>query len=244
MARERYLLDQEEEAINKADSIITANTPKAKWDNFWYYHKWHILIAVLAALVAAYFVYDVVSRVKPDYQVMLITENGYYTDATDALAKEMEKYGEDLNSDGKVVVQIVAAQVGSASATGAADPNVQAAGVVRLQADLSDGTSMLFLTDQASFQDTQEKLHVFSYLDGTTPAENATDYDRMRVSLKDCKKLSGLAQTVPNGMGDKLLNDLGLSIRAVQGTQLSKQQSKLDYYAASKKLLDKMTADK
>jgi hypothetical protein len=241
LARERYLLHEGEETIHQTEAEIQLKTPHDKWQNFWYYHKWHVLIGVFVFIVAAYMVHDLVSRTEPDYQVMLITQSTVSTDAVDALEQTMEKYGEDLNGDGTVSVQVSANVISNDSSS--EDPNERMAGVVHLQADLTEGTSILFLTDDQTFREQQKETQLFSYTDGTNPATGATDYDRMRVALKDCKAFAGLKTALPDGgEGQTLLNQLSVSLRVFQGTGLDKKQDKQEYYAANKKLFAKITA--
>lgn len=238
MARERYLLHAGEEKINEPGAEKKADNPKAKWQNFWYYHKLHVLIGAVVIALAVFLIHDMTSAVRPDYQVGLITQSSYPQEAVDALETELAKYGEDLNSDGKVVVQITPTAIaGDSSNVG--DPNVQMAGVVKLDADLSEGSSMIFLTDDASFQDQQKKQKLFAYLDGSMPEDNASDFAHMRIALKDCKKLSGLSTNSSYGA---VLDKLSLSMRVFKGTKLEDKKDKEQYFAASKKLFDKVTS--
>lgn len=236
MAREGYLHNAGEETINAPGAEIKIETPKGKWDNFWFYHKWHVIIAIAVAALIGFFIHDMLTVVHPDYQIGLITQAGYSSEATDRLEQELEKYGEDLNHDGKVVVQVNAYVV--AADPNSADPNMQMASVTKLTADLSDGMSMIFLTDDASFQNEQKSQQLFTYLDGTSPAANATDYDKMRVSLKDAAKLQSLKTSVSTGEGALMLNNLSASLRIVKGTKAEDKQ--MDYYTASKKLFDQV----
>lgn len=238
MARERYLLHEGEEAIHQPEAEIKPNTRKEKWQNFWYYHKWHVWVGTALILVAAFLVHDMTSAVKPDYQVTLITQRTISSGGTDALEKAMEKYGQDLNGDGKIVVQVNQSMIGEDAAGANAD--IRAAGLVRLQGDLSDGTSMIFLTDDTSFQNEQKELGLFSYTDGANPAKDAADYSRMRVALKDCKAFGGLNEALPGGEGEAILSRYSVSLRVFQGTQLEGQKEKQEYYSASKKLFDRI----
>ena len=240
MARERYLLHAGEEAINRPGAEKKADNPKSKWENFWFYHKWHVIIGVFLIALAVFFLHDLLSVVHPDYQIGLITQNSYSDTAISQLETELAKYGEDLNSDGKVIVQVNSYVVMNDTASAPVDPNIQMAGVVKMSADLNDGTSMIFLTDDASFQDQQKKQKLFSYLDGTMPADGASDYSRMRVALKNCKKLAALgADTTPGG-GKEFLDNLSISLRVFKGTQLEGKKDKDQYFAVSKKLFDKV----
>ena len=223
----------DEEEANQPVAETKAPTPKSKWENFLYYHKVHMIIGLCVILFAGFMIHDVTSKVNPDYQIALLTQHSYSQEVTEALQNEIAKYGEDLNSDGKVVVQIsnyvVADDTGSANV----DPNMQMAGVTRLSADYETGESMLFITDDASFKSQQQKSAIFLYLNGSTPKDGATDYQNMRVNLKDCKKLS----TSISGM-----ENLSISLRIYKGSQIEGKKGMDSYFAASKKLLQKITA--
>ena len=236
MARERYLHNAGEETINAPGAEIKIETPKGKWDNFWFYHKWHVIIALAVVALVGFFIHDMLSVVHPDYQIGLITQVGYSSEATDKLEQGLEKYGEDLNHDGKVVVQINSYVV--SANPDSADPNMQMASVTKLMADLSDGMSMIFLTDDASFQNEQKSQQLFAYLDGTSPAANATDYDKMRISLKNAANLQSLKSSVSTGEEALMLNNLSASLRIVKGTKAEDKQT--EYYSASKKLFDQV----
>jgi hypothetical protein len=226
-------LHEDEEEANQPGAETKATTPKSKWENFLYYHKVHMIIGFCVILLAGFLIHDLTSKVNPDYQIALITQQSYPEEMTEALQNQIAKYGEDLNSDGKVVVQISNYVVADDTDSGKVDLNMQAAGVTRLSADFQTGGSMLFITDDASFKNQQQRAEIFSYLNGSVPKDGATDYQNMRVSLKDCKKLS----TSINGM-----ENLSISLRIYKGSQIEGQKGMDSYFSASKKLLEKITA--
>lgn len=243
MAREQYLLHAGEDTIHQPGEDKKPETPKKKWENFWYYHRLHILIAVAAALVAGVMIWQSLQTVKPDYTVGLVTQAVYPTSAADSLQAAMQKYGKDLNGDGKVSVEVIqytvasAASGGTSSGLSGADPQMQAAMQVKLTADLSTGTSMIFLTDDATFRKLQADDHVFAYLDGSTPAETAADYGRMRVPLSECGAFRGLDLGGTRSSGGT--GDLGISLRIYKGSAV---EGKADaYYRDCKELFDKLT---
>lgn len=252
MARERYLVNAGEDTIHDPEAEKKAEqsvkTPHGKWANFWYYHKLHVLIAVAVAVVAGYSIWSAVRTVQPDYTVGLITQQMYPQQVTDALEKGMEKYGKDLNHDGKVVIQITqyAIPSGSTSSAQATDAQAEMAYRTKLMADVSTGTSMIFLTDDASLR-AQEKTgnHMFAYLDGSTPKDTAADYDKMRIAIAKCPKLANL--TVDLQVGSKstnarlssLMKDVSMSLRIYYGSGIEGKQK--DYYTASKELFQKLT---
>ncbi len=92
----------------------------------------------------------------------------------------------------------------------------------------------------------QEKSgnHVFAYNDGSTPPDNATDYDKMRVSLSKCPKFANLKVTYQAMTGSAnvkltdILKDGGISLRVYKGSAIEGKQD--DYYKASKALFQKL----
>ncbi len=243
MAREQYLLHAGEDTIHRPGEDKKPETPKKKWENFWYYHRLHILIAVVVAVVAGVMIRQSLQTVKPDYTVGLITQAVYPSADTDALQAAMQKYGKDLNGDGKVAVEVVqytvasSASAGTSSGLSGADPQMQAAMQVKLTADLSTGTSMIFLTDDASFRKLQSDDRVFACLDGSTPEDTAADYGRMRVPLAECGAFRGLSLTGTQSGGGT--EGLGISLRVYKGSAV---EGKADaYYRDSKELFDKLT---
>lgn len=271
MAREGYLVNAGEDSIHdpaaekKAEE--TDRTPRGKWNNFWYYHKIHVIIGAVAAVFAAFIISSSLHTVHPDYNVAMIVQH-YYPDAvTDAIGKEMEKYGKDLNGDGKVVVQVNqyyfppsdasgGTSGGSASvlssgsagtgAQNAGDAQMVVANRTKMAGDLSLGTSIIFLTDDASFRSQEiDGSRLFAYLDGSTPKAGAADFDRMRVPAAKTR-LAGVkirSDDLPSGtalrVGD-VLPDLSISLRAYYGTSIEGKQK--DYYEASKALFRKIVS--
>lgn len=245
MAREQYLLHGDENSIHSAPADTKPQTQKSKWENFWYYHKWHVVAGVFILLLILFTVYDFQSREKPDYEIGLITQESYHTDVTDALEAQLAKYGTDLNGDGKVTVHLNSYVVGNnGAANGTQNPDLLMVGYAKITADLSNGTSMIFITDDASFAKEQEALQLCAYLDGSKPAEGAKDYDRMRVALKDCSSLSGMKMAGEYVKTQAVFDDLSISMRVFKGTQMEQQKDKAAYYAASKKLFDVITKTK
>ena len=71
MARERYLLNAGEDTIH--DNEIKLVTAKDKRKNWWYYHKRHLLVGIIAAAMVGSLIYSLVSQVEPDYTIGLLT---------------------------------------------------------------------------------------------------------------------------------------------------------------------------
>lgn len=247
MAREQYLLHAGDETIHRPGEDKKPEDPKKKWENFWYYHRLHVLIAAAVLLLAGFFVWQSLQSVTPDYTVGMITETQCPDSVVQQFQNAMQKYGKDLNGDGKVVVQVVPYTIaraqggsgGTSSGQALADPQMQEAMQIKLAADLTTGTSMIFLTDDASFRSQESKNHLFAYLDGSTPPDTETDYGKMRVSVEMCPGLPGLGLLGPvpsSGGGD---SGYFISLRSYRGTAVAGKSD--GYYKACKELFDKLT---
>lgn len=232
MARERYLLHAGEEEINRPGAEITLKTKKDKWNNFWFYHRVHVIVGIIAVIFVGYLVYDMVTKVHPDYNVAVLSSQFVSTDVTDMLAEELEKYGEDLNGDGQVVVQVNLFEIAQGEAADSMDVNMQMAGVVKFQADLQMGESYLYFTDDASFSAYGREEGVFAYLDGSAVPEGADDYENMRLPMSECK---GLADTQ---IGE-IFQDFSLSVREVRQDLL---EDNPDYYLGAREMYENLVA--
>ena len=153
MARERYLVHQGEETIHSEKLEHTPQTPKEKRQYFWYYHKWHILIGVVAAILLGFIIYDFASKVEPDYQIGLITEYDVPENVVQDMENKLQLGAKDRNGDGKVVVQI------SNYALGGENSNAQitAASVTRLMGDFTTYSDMMFICDSKGYDYIQQQ---------------------------------------------------------------------------------------
>lgn len=246
MAREGYLLHAGEEEIHKKDAELKADTPKKKWDNFWFYHKTHVIVAVVLIALVAFFIHDMVTKVNPDYEIGMITEATYPSDMVDSLEKQLEKYANDRNGDGKVYVQVNQYVLAAGKGSDPSAAQIQQASFVKLSADLTSGTSVIFITDKASLEYQQKNTQIFAYLDGTTPKEGAKDYEKMRIPFPKCKNLAPLRYDLELASGGKgnLFDNLGVSLRVYKGSAMDGNEKLEKYYADSKKLFDKLVYGK
>ena len=104
MARERLLAGAGEDTIHA--NIITADTTKDKIANWWYYNKKILLLVIFLVAVAVSVAVSIFSQEKPDYVIALANAYAIDEEAIAIAENHMADYGEDLNGDGKVVVDI------------------------------------------------------------------------------------------------------------------------------------------
>lgn len=184
MASYRYTRDFKSEN-NAEQSASQPMTAKQKRQNFWFYYKWHVIIGIIIIAIIAFTIRDFANRVNPDYTIGVITYNTSSTDMFEALQAPLAAFGEDLNGDGSVVVDV--AQYDFASE----DPQVIMATSARLMGDFQTNQSIFFLTDDV--EEAQKQLAAFAYNDGSAPAEGEeVDYSRMGIAWGDCPALASL----------------------------------------------------
>lgn len=115
----------------------------SKLQNFWFYYKKHLLVALAVLLVAAYLTIQDASAPKPDYHIGLVWAVNCTDEELAALKDIFTTAGRDINGDGQVLVQIHTYYVDLS--TGSDADVVQA-----LDADLIGGMSGIFLLEDAA----------------------------------------------------------------------------------------------
>lgn len=128
--------------------MSTKTEKQKKWENYWYYYKWHTIIGIIAALVIAYTVYDKVTYVKPDFEIDAVTDCGFTYNSADMVENSLASSGtlDDINGDGKVKASVSYYTAGySDEASKQADPSMMQ--IVQLR--MAVGESPIILTDAA-----------------------------------------------------------------------------------------------
>lgn len=246
MASARYLLNIQPEGPEEPPHRMTR---KEKAENFWFYYKWHVLGAIFAIVILSSFVYEIATKVDPDYQIAIVTQKTLPDDVLTGLETQFATFADDYNGDGRVSVSVMlytmAADGGDTTAP--ADPYTQMAGATKLMADAQSADSMLYLTDDVEGFQTVHSL--FAYNDGTFPAEGQTpDYTRMGVKWTDCPQLAQLdlgEAVLFDGTAidaQKFMKDFVLLKRVFDPTVSKKMEKLIPYYDASTHLFDTLTA--
>ncbi len=106
MARERYLRGVDPEDLKRRPTVEEPQTPQGWWANFWYHHKWKVIVGGAILAIVAFLTIHSLRRTKPDYMICLVSMQGVSPYADARLEEILTQYGEDLNGDGKVVVEI------------------------------------------------------------------------------------------------------------------------------------------
>lgn len=234
MARDGYLWNAGEDTIHLTKKEQAPLTPREKRKNFWYYHKFHILIAILCAAVLGWTVYVFVSQVSPDYQIAFVTVDDYPDTVIRQMEEQISTIAEDRNGDGQVVVRINYYHM---LPEDTADANAYLANAAKFQGDIAVGESMLFLIDDECLTNfCTGNAGLFTYKDGSTPSHDATDLENLG---RKWTEFPFLANMVLEGQamtesGDiittdyqKLIGDINVCMRAVPNSNLEGRADKI-----------------
>lgn len=146
MAREWLLRGVDPEELKPTQHEEIPQTPRSRWENFWFHHKLKFWLILFVAVVAVVGITQLINRDKPDYYVLLITESAYTNPEREALAALLQQYGTDVDGDGKVEVQVE-------NCLYSADlSQSRNSGIQQVQAHLMAGDRMFFMFDPHSYK--------------------------------------------------------------------------------------------
>jgi len=158
-------------------------TDKEKKKNWWEYHKFYFLVGGILLAFVISFIWELASRVDPDYQIAFVSQYNMAEGADVRLSERLEPMLEDRNGDGKVVVQVNSYVISET------DPYAYAV-QVSLIGDITLGTSSVFIVED--LMDAQHQYGIFYQSDGTIPEDDATEFDCAGFAWKDCPALNDL----------------------------------------------------
>lgn len=171
-------------------------TREEKWKNWWYYHKWHVIIGIFCLIFLANIGYDMAYNAanKPDYKIAYVGTTALPEDTVESLEQALATLGEDLNGNGKVQVELLTYQLMSDEGTGkpGMDENSAERGYnasMMLLMNIETVESMIFLLeDPAAFS---ANYPVLVSVDGVK--EEASDEElQMYYRWADCPVLTSL----------------------------------------------------
>lgn len=197
---------------------------RKNWENFWYYHKFHVIIGVFVIAVIAVFVRDKLKQIDYDYTVAVVTAEVIPQEALDELQSVLENIASDRNNDKKVHVLIQNYAIGNKNGE-SSNPQITMANQQKFIVDAQTGTSMLLIyTDEV--YEMYKKQGLFAVEDGTP------------VKMGECSAFTEMKD------GDSLRN-LNISLRNIDESLWSKEKDLKAYYEDSERLLERfMYGDK
>lgn len=233
-ARQRELI-----ALKKAEQsgqpLATAETApavpldgKQKWENFWYYYKFHVMAIVLAVVVLVVGVAQCVNRPRYDYQIVLFTYAGYVDDQLDLIAEQFEPFAEDCNGDGKVEIGIINCSFDQSMQS----QQVATNSLVKLQSLIANRTdAMLFITDEETFAYLNKPYEGGMMANLGLPDDGGTSY-HLPQSFYDATIVREIS--LPEG--------LRISRRKIEGTSFAGSEEAASNAALADQLLEQMIA--
>lgn len=132
-----------------SEVAIVPKTPKEKWDNFWFQYKWYVVAITAVTVVLAVLITQCATRTKYDMEVVYFTYTAALDEQTNAVAKYIAGYAEDVNGDGEINIQVVNCSFNGKSG----DTQYRYTMMTKLQAMIAgDQNAMLFITDEDSYK--------------------------------------------------------------------------------------------
>ncbi|MBO5408497.1 MAG: hypothetical protein J6A61_03730 [Clostridia bacterium] len=80
---------------------------KEWWKNYFFYYKWHTLIALIAIVLIVGTVIDMATRVEPDIYLLFSGDYVLSDEDRDLLKSRCQQAISDINNDGQIMVQFV-----------------------------------------------------------------------------------------------------------------------------------------
>lgn len=162
-------------------------TPAEKRKNWWYYHKWYIVIGIVLLCIPISILWNALHQVKPDYQIAYIGSKELPDDTAAAIEAGFTALGEDLNGDGRVIVRL--AQYSFAASGLGTETSMSSS--MRLMADMAACESYFFLLDDP--EGFQQNYGTLRRLDGSLPEEGeGASVEETCLPWSQCPVLAGM----------------------------------------------------
>lgn len=148
--------------VKREEKIPLTKAQKRK--NWWHYHKGYVIFGVVLVFCLGSILWYIfgIGQVEPDYQIAYVGTEYLPEDTVSALESALSSLGEDLNGDGKIVVELAEYVSGDLESDAAAN--------IALVGDLVNCESYFFLLEDP--EGFQERTQALSRLDGSLPAED------------------------------------------------------------------------
>lgn len=182
-----------------AEEKNTTLTAQEKRENFWYYHKVKVIMAVIVLLLAIHFIYQQKTQTSYDYEIALITTEAVTPEAYDLLKEKLVQSARDRNGDGKIQINLLTYILESGEGT---DPQRSLAVQTQLLSDLdlgrcpvciySDEIYTLYGEEGLFPSDEQERILLEDY---SKPSE---ENGNLYISLYDYERIDTKRQPAIN----------------------------------------------
>lgn len=151
-------------------------TTKQKISNFFYHYKLTVIVIAFVVILGGYLVYEAVTTVHPDINVMVILNDEKMEDDTEKIGELMTPYCSDYNNDKKTIVRVdyVPSYTTDDSTT---DMYVNQASQARIIAEFQNSNVAMMIIDKESIDYLGITEGIFEDMREYYPDdENATEY--------------------------------------------------------------------
>ena len=192
-------------------------TGRKKVENWLRYHWLYLIAGAVVLCVLGSMLWNIlgIGQVKPDYVVAYIGKNELSEEAALSLTEALGSLGEDVNGDGKTVVEL---RQYATAPSGEAETALRYAYAAdaRLLADMTRGDFCILLMEDAN--EVQRTYQILARWDGTPPKEEDYAASDKVVLWSDCPALQLL--TV-----DESISRLSLGRRCFYDDKLAEKHS-------------------
>ena len=234
--RPEDLLKDEQTAAEHEENRKENAGSGSKLEQFWYYYKWHTIIAIALVPIIVIAVLQLRGNVSPDAYIMYVGQSAIDVKSKDEMAAMAAEDVYDQNGDGKSYVALLEITVvsGDNIPYTAYETNVDAN--KRFMTELASGDSVVYLLDEPFFARAADEgllCPLSEIIDPALLPENMYDECAVRVSELDYFRREGFA-SLP---GDTLL-----CIRRSPDKDSISYGRTQEYWDCNKALVQKMFA--
>ena len=221
-------------AKERLDAEAKLNMTKMqKLDNFWFYHKIHIILSICGVCIVGMMIYDIVTQVDNDYTIGLVSPKYLSPELLIGMEDAIQSIADDRNEDGNVVVGISHYQL---SNDPSGDPMTQMAATTRLSGDITAHQSMIYIIDNPDFY-TNILEGMFSYNDGSQVIQGEpVDVENLGFAMGDIALFDQIVQI--DQLADLRVIMVNDDIPAIQ-----EKEEKASYYNDSKLIYNQLKGE-
>lgn len=154
---------------------------KSLFNNYWYYYKWYVIGGLFLLFALTIVITQSVTREKYDASVIWAMHGYVDTPYVDEMAKELEKYCEDLDGNGEVNVRVILTTFTSEG--GMPNSDVEFSMQQKLVTQLSAGDVYIVIADETTYEGYLARLNAFENIEDNYP--DNPKIDGYKYYLKD-----------------------------------------------------------
>lgn len=150
-------------------TVEQPKTAKGKIENFWYHYKVITIVVVLLIGIASYMIYDIVTKIRYDLTITIVTtqDNVTPTDRLSEFESEIKKYADDYNKSNKIDIMISDLRIGEKT-----DPLILQAGVTKYTVSLGNSDDFIYIYDEDTYNRSIEQGAIYVDLSNKFNNEN------------------------------------------------------------------------